>query len=92
MIARDASGNGLGGIRSPFVDVPDATYVTTTPGPGTCRELGTEKTFGWRRLEATYGTYANYSAKFDQAIDQMVKERFLTESDAKRLRLSVATH
>ncbi len=89
VIMKDASGNGLGGIRNPYVDVPVATYTTTTPGPGTCRELGEVLPFNWQKLEQMYGSYANFSAKFNQAVDKMVKEGFLTESDAKRMRASV---
>ena len=85
-IALDPFGNGQGGVRSPYVDVPTATYFTTTPGPGTCRELGYENKFDWAKLDATYGSYKNYAAKVNQSIDRMVKDRFLTEADAKRMR------
>lgn len=85
-IALDQFGNGLGGLRSPYVDVPTATYFTTTPGPGTCRELGYDTKFDWARLDATYGSHKNYAAKVTQSIDRMAKERFLTEADAKRMK------
>jgi hypothetical protein len=90
VLAKDASGNGLGGIRSPYVDFPVAMYTTTVPGPGTCAELGTVIPISWQQLDSTYGSYANYAAKFQQAVDQMVKERFLTEWDARRMKASVA--
>jgi hypothetical protein len=86
IMAKDASGNAIGGIRSPYVDVPAAVYTTTVPGPGTCRELGSVTPFTWSQLEAHYGTYANFSTRFNQAVDKMMMEGFLTASDAKRMK------
>ena len=91
MIVRDQFGNGSGGVRNVYVDVPTATYFTTTPGPGTCRELGYETQFDWQKLEALYGTYANYVSRVNKSVDDMVKGRWLTESDAKRIRATVMT-
>ena len=85
-VALDEYGNGLGGVRSPYVDVPTATYFTTAPGPGTCRELGYDVKFDWARLDATYGSYKNYAAKVAQSIEKMAKDRYITEQDAKRMR------
>jgi alpha/beta hydrolase family protein len=84
-VALDEYGNGLGGVRSPYVDVPAATYFTTAPGPGTCRELGYDVKFDWARLDAVYGGYKNYAAKVAQSIDKMARDRYITESDAKRM-------
>ena len=85
-VALDEHGNALGGVRSPYVDVPTATYFTTTPGPGTCRELGHDVKFDWARLDALYGSYKNYAGKVSASIDRMLKDRYITEQDAKRLR------
>jgi len=85
-VALDKFGNGIGGMRSVDVDVPVATYYTTTPGPGTCRELGHEEQFSWAALEAIYGSYQNYASKVAQSLDRMVKERWLTAGDARRIR------
>jgi len=85
-VSLDEYGNGLGGVRSPYVDVPTATYFTTAPGPGTCRELGYDVKFDWARLDGMYGSYKKYAAKVAQSIDRMAKDRYITESDAKRMR------
>jgi hypothetical protein len=42
--------------------------------------------FGWNRLETLYGSSKNYAAKVNQKIDQLVKEKWLLQSDATRLR------
>jgi hypothetical protein len=85
-VVLDEFGNGMGGIRSPFVDVPAATYFTTSPGPGTCAELGHQQRFDEARLKSLYPDSKAEATKISQSIDRMVKERLLTESDAKRLR------
>ncbi|HEY7334688.1 MAG TPA: alpha/beta hydrolase domain-containing protein [Bryobacteraceae bacterium] len=85
-IVLDEYGNGMGGVRSPFVDAPVATYFTTSPGPGTCAELGHTANFNAAQLKKLYPDAKSYSSKVAQSINQMAKERFLTEPDAKRLK------
>ena len=88
-IVLDEFGNGMGGVRSPYVDAPTATYFTTSPGPGTCAELGHTMTFDKARLDALYANQGKYTAKVEQSINKMVKDRFLTESDAKRMKAAL---
>ena len=85
-IDTDEFGNAKGGVRSPYLDVPTATYAATTPGPGTCGNLGHKNAFTWERLEATYGGFAKFAARFDEAVDRLVRERWLTESDGRRIK------
>jgi hypothetical protein len=89
-VVLDAAGNGVGGVRSPWVDVPAATYFTTSPGPGTCRELGHTVAFEKSRLESLYGTDKNYRTKFAQSVDQLTKAGWFTESDAKKIKADLA--
>jgi hypothetical protein len=80
----DQFGHGVGGVRSVYMEVPAANYFVTSPGPGTCREIGHIEPFSWSRLETLYGNYKNYAAKVEQTVDRLVKERWLTEGDARR--------
>jgi hypothetical protein len=82
----DQSGNAVGGVRSPYVDVPTATYFTTTGGPGTCGNLAHQEAFDWARLETLYGSARNYAAKVAASVDQLVKARWLTEADGRRIK------
>ncbi len=84
--ALDPYGHGVGGVRSVYMDVPAANYAMTSPGPGTCREMGHIDPFNWARLESIYGNFKSYAAKVEQTIDRLVKERWLTEGDARRAR------
>jgi hypothetical protein len=88
-VATDKLGHGLGGVRTPFIDVPDATYLTNSPGPGTCREMGHKASFDAAKINELYGSRKNYSGRFVEAVDRLVKERWLTEGDARRLKQSV---
>jgi hypothetical protein len=85
-VVLDEFGNGIGGVRTPYVDVPTATYFTTSVGPGTCAELGHQQRFDEARLKGLYPDSKAEAGRISQSIDRMVKERLLTDSDAKRLR------
>ena len=65
---------------------PLATYYTHAPGQATCRNIGYKVPFDFTRMETLYGSSKNYAAKVSQDIDQLVKGKWLLESDAKRLR------
>jgi hypothetical protein len=91
-ILLDQYGHGLGGIRSPYVDVPVATYFTNSNGPGTCPELGHKAAFDAARFNSLYPTSANYVSKVSQSVDEMVRQRWLTESDAKKIKAEASTY
>jgi len=82
--AVDQFGHGIGGVRTVYMEVPAANYFVTSPGPGTCREMGHIDPFTWSRLESIYGNYKNYATKVEQTIDRLVREHWLTEGDARR--------
>jgi hypothetical protein len=83
-------GIGNGGIRSPYSDVPVAKYLTASGGPGNCREFGSTTALPWAQLEKLYGTHAAYVQKVNAAMDRMVKERWINESDAKKMRADLS--
>ncbi|PYS39618.1 MAG: hypothetical protein DMG14_13365 [Acidobacteria bacterium] len=85
-VVADKLGHGLGGVRTPFIDVPDATYFTSSPGPGTCREMGHKVPFDAAKITELYGSRKNYASRFAETVDRLLKERWLTEGDAKRLK------
>jgi hypothetical protein len=85
-VALDQYGNGQGGVRTFYVDVPVATYFMSSPGPGNCAEFGRTAPFDWARLEAIYGNYKNWSNKVSQSVDRSVKERWFTDYDGKKIK------
>jgi hypothetical protein len=82
----DEFGNAVGGVRSPYLDVPTATYFASTGGPGLCGNLGHKTAFDWARLEALYGSSRAYAAKVADSVDRLVAERWLTEADGRRIK------
>jgi hypothetical protein len=82
----DQFGNAVGGVRSPYLDVPAATYHAKTPGQGVCGNLLYVEPFDWARLETLYGSQKAYAAKLAQAVDQQVQQGWLTRADAERIR------
>jgi hypothetical protein len=89
-IVLDEFGNGVGGVRNPYVDVPTATYFTNSTGPGNCREMGHTASFDAARLKTLHGSSKNYANKVAQSVDRLVRERWLTEGDGKRIKAAVA--
>ncbi len=55
-VVSDQYGNGLGGIRNAYVEVPTAAYNQR----GACGSTQQKQAFGWERLQAIYGSYENY--------------------------------
>jgi hypothetical protein len=90
-IARDAVGNAVGGYRTPYLDVPIARYHAESKGETFCPELGRTEPLPWGRLVALHNTPQNYVSKVNQSVDRLVKERWLTESDGRRIKAEAAS-
>jgi hypothetical protein len=80
----DKNGNAVGGYRTPYTEVPSATYHVSARGETFCPELGRIEPFDWARMNAMYGTPQNYASKVAQSADRLLKDRFITESDARK--------
>jgi len=82
----------VGGVRSVYVDVPVETHAIGGPGGGgACREMAVVTPFDAARLQTLYGDQKKYAAKVNQAVDLLVKERFFTESDGKKMKAELLT-
>lgn len=90
-VVRDTFGNASGGVRTPYLDVPIARYHTTTKGETFCPELGRTEPFDWTRLHNLYGTPQSYAAKVAQSVDRLVRERWLTEPDGRKIKAESAS-
>ena len=82
----DKAGNGVGGVRSPYVDAPIATYFTASPGPGNCRELGHTVMLDAALRQTLNGDQKSYQSKVAESVDRAVKDRFFTEADGKKMK------
>jgi hypothetical protein len=77
----DQFGNVLGGIRSPYVDVPTSTWNGNSTGPSFCRIAGHEVPFAPARLRGLYPTPASYVDAVQRSVDGLVRDRFLVRED-----------
>jgi hypothetical protein len=87
-VARDAFGNALGGVRTPFLDAPTATYVPTdtvahvTTFSGFCILYGYSMPFGDDTLESLYRSHGDYVSRVAAESSQLVREGFWLRPDA----------
>jgi hypothetical protein len=90
-VARDRFGNALGGLRTPFLDVPTATYSPTdgvaqdTALSGLCFLIGYNTPFSPATLHSLYGSHSDYLAKVARESSDLVRQGFWLPSDAKQV-------
>jgi hypothetical protein len=88
-IVKDAFGNDAGGVRSPAVDVPIATYYdTNVPLPGDrgfCSNttVGHVEPFTAAKLKALYPTHADYVRKVRADALKLQRQGFLLPLDVE---------
>jgi hypothetical protein len=77
----------VGGVRSVYIDVPVESHKIGGPGGGgACREMAVVEPFDAARIQTLYGDQKKYAAKVNQSLDILVKERYFTESDGKKMK------
>jgi len=88
----DEFGNVKGGVRTPYVDVPTATYYGTSTAadadsiPPTCPIVGHMVPFDHARLARLYPTHAAYTSRVDADVDRLVAEHWITSADGERIK------
>jgi len=86
-IQRDQHGNALGGIRTPWVDVPIATFTGQQSGGSIlCLIFGTTTLFDAPTLAALYPTHKAFTSAYDKALKRAVKKGWILEPDAKLIK------
>jgi len=83
VIARDAFGNALGGIRLPDMAVPTALNTGQNSGPGLCSVRGRTVPFDVATLDALYPKHDDYVDAVRRAAWQNVRDGFLLREDAE---------
>lgn len=79
-LLRDADGNAIGGLRSPLIQVPVASYNGEA-----CIQAGTTTMLPSERLAALYPTHRSYVEQLLAAVDEAVQNRFLLCPDAQTI-------
>jgi hypothetical protein len=83
-ILRDADGNARGGVRSPWIDVPTASYRGGL-GLGAMAIVGSKTPLPPERLRSLYPTKADYEARFKASLEESVAGRWILPEDAPRI-------
>jgi hypothetical protein len=78
----DQHGNVVGGVRSPYVDVPTATWHGNATGASFCFIAGWEEPFSAEKLRALYPTHGIYVRKVARSAFELTRDRFITLPDA----------
>ena len=86
-IMHDAHGNALGGIRTPQVDVPIATFTGQQSGSILCTLLGTTTPFGPATLASLYPTHQGFVSAYDKSLRRALKAGWILRPDAKLIKL-----
>jgi hypothetical protein len=81
----DEHENVIGGVRSPYLDVPTATWFGRATGASFCFIAGWERPFAPEKLQALYPTHGDYVRKVVRSAAQLAVQRFITPEDGLRL-------
>ena len=77
----DHHGNPLGGVRSPFLDVPLARYEVHSTRGLLCKLAGRETFLPREVLAKCYRNADIYVAEFTQSLDETIRAGFLLQAD-----------
>lgn len=88
----DANGVALGGIRTPYVDVPLAVLsgYGQEGGTGFCGLFGTTTSFTSEQLDALYPTAEDFLTKWNDATDAAVANGDILEIDGEAIKAAAA--
>jgi len=78
----DEHGNALGGVRTPWLDVPTATYYPTSNPASTCSLQGHRMPFDPAQLKTLYPDHGTYVRPFIADTERLVSQGWLTRADA----------
>ena len=82
VMARDAAGNALGGIRLSQHAVPTAVNTGVNSGPGFCRLYGSHEPFDAATLATLYPTHDGYVARVKEVTEKNLKAGYILKTDA----------
>jgi hypothetical protein len=85
-IARDKNGNALGGLRTPWMEVPDGTYIGRLEG--NLLRAG-YRPFSEDKMRQLYGSRENYVRLIGRQVDRLVREGWVMAQDADLMKSCV---
>jgi len=77
----DEFGNVVGGLRSPYLDVPTSTWFGSSTGASFCGIAGHEDRFDQATLDRLYPTRGAYVSAVVKDVLRLVAQRYITARD-----------
>jgi len=86
-LALDAHGNVIGGVRTPWVDVPISTLSGSSPAGASevCALFGSTTPFSPATLTALYGNTTTYVQHYQQSLDAAIHGGYILDADRASL-------
>jgi hypothetical protein len=81
----DQYGNAVGGVRTPYLDVPIWTYHMGGGTVFTCRVLGYKTPLSQDVIQQLYPQHGTYVSQVAQDTQRLVKEGFIPSYDASNI-------
>jgi hypothetical protein len=81
----DKFGNVIGGIRTPFLDVPTSTWYGNSTGESFCRIAGHEVPFDKSKLKELYPSHKAYVDAVKDSVSALVEKGFIVREDGAKL-------
>jgi hypothetical protein len=81
----DRFGNVVGGLRSPYLDVPTSTWFGSSTGPSFCVIAGHEVPFSPAQLAELYRSHGAYVRAVVSDVRMLVRQGFITDYDGAAL-------
>lgn len=83
--------NAMGGLRTPYLDVPVASYYSGGTGIDdytnfVCGVMGYKVPFEKEVIRELYKTREDYLSKVNKMVDSLVKERFILGEDGEKIK------
>ena len=84
-LVKDRWGNTEGGLRTPYVDVPIASYIACNPDDpeGICGKM---EYFTREQFSSIYGTTQKYMELFSTYTDRQVREHWISRTDGEKMK------
>ena len=76
-LVRDEHGNVMGGLRTPYVDVPAASYLGRSEKFVQGAMCGEKNPFSFEKMTALYGSLEAYLEKFRDYVKSQVEQGFI---------------
>lgn len=86
-IARDQYGNAVGGLRTPWLDVPDGSYIRRAAKEAPMSLFGAYRPFTEEKMRQLYGSARHYVELVNRRVDRMVRDGWVMAQDADLMKL-----